>query len=65
MKCRLNIEVRARVSQAGNYGNALYLGGDSYTLEMNTLTEAAAILVKFLELADELPEKTEVQAVNP
>jgi hypothetical protein len=54
MKFQLVIDVR--MLQQGNYNNGLHLG-DSYSLELNTLSDAAEILVKFHELANALLAK--------
>ena len=49
MKAQLQIEVR--INQQGNYGNALTLG-DSYNLEVSSLTDMAIILVKLHEACE-------------
>lgn len=54
MKYQLSIDVR--MMQQGNYGNGLNLG-DNFILELNTLSEAAEILVKFHELTQVLMAK--------
>jgi hypothetical protein len=45
--------VEVRIYQQGQYGQAFTLG-DNYSLEINTLSEAAAILVRLHELCDEV-----------
>jgi hypothetical protein len=57
MKVQLTIEVR--INQEGNYGNSLHLG-DTYQLELNTLSQAADILVKLHEACEVVAQQARV-----
>lgn len=45
--------VEVRITQQGMYGQSFNLG-ENYTLELNTLSDAAQILVRLHELCEQL-----------
>ncbi len=57
MKFQVTVEVR--INQAGVYPGALTLG-DSYNLELHTLSDAAMILVRLHELCETLLKQSKV-----
>ena len=57
MKTQVTVEVR--IAQQGSYGNAFTLG-DTYMIELNTLSEMAQILVKLHEACDEVARQAHI-----
>ena len=57
MKAQLTIEVR--VNQQGSYGNAFTLG-DTYVVELASLNDFAAVLVKLHEAFEQIVDRLKV-----
>jgi len=57
---KFDIEVQVRINQAGMYGQGLTLG-ENYHLELNTLSDAAMILVRLHELCETLLKQSRVK----
>jgi len=57
MKAQLTIEVR--VNQQGSYGNAFTLG-DTFVVELGSLQDFAAVLVKLHEAFQQIVARLEV-----